>query len=567
MKFSASDFNMDQKSLDVNTEQSFAPLPPEPKGAFMKFSASDFNMDQKSLDVNTEQSFAPLPPEPKGYLQMYRYSPFVVCAAKGGESRPLYGAPLHLDASAAAPPGARPTPSPTVWRNNRMRPIWSLISAFGVIGTASAGGGGSGQGRAMVDGGIAAAGSNLDQAAPVIGGGNGKKAESAAPETNVDDGVAAMMGRLKLTSREAKTFVLAAADEEAIGGPEWALVGKVLAPNTLHVNTISAIVKPAWGNPRGLMVIPCGKNLFLAEFETKVDMQRVLNGSPWVVSKNAILLKAFNPRVRPAETVFDRLLLWVRIYGLPFSLMNSERGGALAGMIDNVEKVEVDEKGRAWGEYLRVRIDVDITEPFMRWVAVDSPSMSAPLFYEVKYEKLPMYCFSCGLLGHSSLLCPTPASRDENGMLPWNSERLCVPEVKWRDQRSSSGQGAQSSQGSSSQPSGKERKDAEVSSPVKTRKVRARKPPQTAKGQTAAAEGGKATGTKRKQVYVPKKPGTLAITDQPAVDGVVEVVLPGDNVGVSEETQSDDSNKKQRKNPNSRSADQAAAVDQPRLTQ
>jgi hypothetical protein len=99
----------------------------------------------------------------------------------------------------------------------------------------------------MVDEEAAAAGSNLDQAAAVIGGVNGK--EAAIHETYAGDGVAAMMGRIKLTSREAKTFVLNAADEEAIGCPEWALVGKVLAPNTLHVNTISAIVKPAWGNP------------------------------------------------------------------------------------------------------------------------------------------------------------------------------------------------------------------------------------------------------------------------------------------------------------------------------
>ncbi|KAM0889077.1 hypothetical protein ACQ4PT_027916 [Festuca glaucescens] len=299
----------------------------------------------------------------------------------------------------------------------------------------------------MVDETAAVAGSNLDRAAAAIGIGNGKEAEAVLPESNAGDGVTAMMGRLKLTPREAKTFVLNAADEEAIGCPEWALVGKVLAPNTLHVNTISAIVKPAWGNPRGLMVRPCGKNLFLAEFESKADMQRVINGSPWVVSKNAILLRVFDPRIRPADTVFDRLLLWVRIYGLPFSLMNSERGGALAGMIGKVEKVEVDERGRAWGDYLRVRINVDITEPFMR---------------------------------------------DENGLLPWNSDMLCVPEVKWRDQRSSSGQGAQSGQGSSSQPSGKEKKDAEVSSPVKARKPRARKPTQMAKGQNATTEGGKA---------------------------------------------------------------------------
>ncbi|KAK1698673.1 hypothetical protein QYE76_015370 [Lolium multiflorum] len=313
--------------------------------------------------------------------------------------------------------------------------------------------------------------------------------EERGSEKITGDGVTAMMGRLKLTAKEAKTFVLDDSSQDAFKGPDWALM----------------------------------------------DMQRVLNGSPWVMGKNAILLKEFDPRILPADVVFDRLLLWVRIYKLPYPLMNSDRGGALAGTIGDVVRVETDENA----------------------------SKKETSYYEVKYEKLPMFCFSCGLVGHSSVACPTPACRDEADQLPWCSDRVCVPEVRWKEQRPSSGQGVPSGQGSSNRPPTSEKKQAEVTSPVKPRKPRAKKNVDPGDDQQGTQR--KAMGTKRKQAYVVKTPAPLLLTNSPAI---VESqgTLPDDAGGCAEK--SDDSNKKQRTtSADSGSADQAGAGAQPRQTQ
>jgi hypothetical protein len=151
---------------------------------------------------------------------------------------------------------------------------------------------------AVVDQSLAAGGSDLRSAPAVTTIPEKGKATdygTAGSSSAADDVVTEMMQKLNLTPQEATPFILEDEGDDDLQYPEWALVGKVLAPNTLHVNTITAVVKPAWGNPKGLIVRPMGPNMFLAEFGSEADRSRVKKGGPWCVGKHAILLKDFDP--------------------------------------------------------------------------------------------------------------------------------------------------------------------------------------------------------------------------------------------------------------------------------
>jgi hypothetical protein len=63
---------------------------------------------------------------------------------------------------------------------------------------------------------------------------------------------------------------------------------------------------------------------------------------------------------------------------------------------------------------------IDVTQPLIHCLSIFSQSRQATDFYTVMYEQLPTFYFSCGLIGHSSLGCPAPAERDEEGLLPYH---------------------------------------------------------------------------------------------------------------------------------------------------
>ena len=106
---------------------------------------------------------------------------------------------------------------------------------------------------------------------------------------------------------------------------EWVVIRKVMSPAIIHVNTVHVAMKPLWGNPCGLkmrVIGEKGSNMFVAEFGSKMDMERVMVGTLWMVGRHAMILKKYDERPNASKIVFDRMELWARIINLPLGWMN-----------------------------------------------------------------------------------------------------------------------------------------------------------------------------------------------------------------------------------------------------
>ena len=237
--------------------------------------------------------------------------------------------------------------------------------------------------------------------------------------------LAEALGKLDITDEEATPLFL---DDLEEGEQEkWMLAGKVLHRNVFHTQTISSVLRPAWGNPRGLQFRSAGVNVFVAEFESQRDRDRVWSGSPWHISKNAVVLAEFDECMRPDEVQFDHLQIWARVMDLPYNLRDEAWWMPIAKQMDkHAQFVKFDHNDG----YLRARISIEVDKPLRRWILIDSARRKKTDLYDIQYEQLPYFCFSYDRLGHSELYCATPGSHDAKGELPFGSKLRASDDAK-----------------------------------------------------------------------------------------------------------------------------------------
>ena len=162
-------------------------------------------------------------------------------------------------------------------------------------------------------------------------------------------------------------------------------------------------------------------------------MVEVLDKSPWSFDRRLILLKQFKGDLRPGDVSFQYSPFWIRVFNIPIKSMNSCVGTRIANEIGVPILVDAPKNGLAWGLFLRIRVDIDITKPLMRGKMIQIEG-AEKVWVFFKYERLPTFCYRCGILGHQDRECCKvhkgylSMDEDELQFGPWM--RVIAPKIK-----------------------------------------------------------------------------------------------------------------------------------------
>uniref|UniRef100_A0A2N9HR73 CCHC-type domain-containing protein n=1 Tax=Fagus sylvatica TaxID=28930 RepID=A0A2N9HR73_FAGSY len=188
---------------------------------------------------------------------------------------------------------------------------------------------------------------------------------------------------------------------------KFSVLFKLLTTRTFNEDAFKNSVRAMWMSQGVLSITTIDDNLFLAAFPSDTALRRVLSRSPWTFDKKLILMARFIGDLQPTAVKFTHAAFWIRIVNLPIKSMTREMGEDIGQRVGRLIAVDVpEENGVAWGRYLWIRVEVEIAKPLMRGCIIQVEE-TAPVWVDFRYEHLPIFCYKCGLLGHSGSDCLT----------------------------------------------------------------------------------------------------------------------------------------------------------------
>ncbi|KAK3225783.1 hypothetical protein Dsin_005645 [Dipteronia sinensis] len=141
------------------------------------------------------------------------------------------------------------------------------------------------------------------------------------------------------------------------------------------------------------------------EFKSMEDRRRILAGGPWTFGGALIILEEPTGKGDIEKMSFSTTEFWVQTHRVSLLCITKEIGHFLGGMVGVVMDMDVGTLGDCSGEFLRVRVTVDIAKPLRGCLRVDVLGDGEETMMLLRYERLPTHCFWCGRLGHSTSEC------------------------------------------------------------------------------------------------------------------------------------------------------------------
>lgn len=197
-----------------------------------------------------------------------------------------------------------------------------------------------------------------------------------------------------------------------------AVVGKIMTVRPYNFEAFKKTMNQIWAISKEALFRSIENGLFVVQFASGKDRKKVMEGRPWTFDQHLIVLNEIEGGVQPSEIALNHSPFWVRFYNIPLDCRSANHIRAIGSSLGEV--VEVDNDGILWDTFARAKIIMNITKPLKRIQRIRS-STGKVIQVEVKYERLPMFCYVCGLIGHIERDCSEAVETERGEVKQWGA--------------------------------------------------------------------------------------------------------------------------------------------------
>ncbi|KAM6558692.1 hypothetical protein CsatA_027931 [Cannabis sativa] len=184
----------------------------------------------------------------------------------------------------------------------------------------------------------------------------------------------------------------------------WLLVGRFLTNRPIDFQAMQNKIATLWQPGRGLYVKELEPNLFLFQFYHEVDIERVIEGSPWTFDRAPLVFERVKTGENPRQVALLHLELWVQLHNMTTGFMSERIIQGIGNYIGTFLRSDPNNFMGVWRDYLRIRVKIRVDVPLKKKKKLQI--QGGPVCHATfKYEDLPTFCFICGVLGHTERFC------------------------------------------------------------------------------------------------------------------------------------------------------------------
>ncbi|CAL1384120.1 unnamed protein product [Linum trigynum] len=180
------------------------------------------------------------------------------------------------------------------------------------------------------------------------------------------------------------------------------LIGRLLAEKEPNMKSMKIALSKAWKLKKGFQITELGDMLFAFQFLDMDDRNKVCYEDPWHYENSLIVFKASTTIQKPKPEDLHMINLWIRVEGLPAEMRTQKMAEKIASRFEGLDWFD-NGAGTMWDDYMRLRVYMSINNPLKKKIKLNNSGQLVE--YPIKYEKLPMFCYSCGRIGHPKLRC------------------------------------------------------------------------------------------------------------------------------------------------------------------